>query len=182
MDLTLLTFSTFQLQKDGKAPEDFLETLMDKYRNYSDDDVPEVFKFFVDNILGAVNCKVTKWSKYKTLEILQKRFTVSDEAFALLMVENYVASWEKKIEMKDSKLSRKDLLCQAKYSSSNTGRGNQQGDSSWSIDGIIRYNVLCREVEERRRRKRERLYLLLCFSLCACKCWAARERGFSASS
>ena len=120
-------------------------------RNLHNEDKEEIsnFEFFVDNILYMVNCRVTKWRTHGSKELLSQCFTVSDEAFGLLMAENYVEIWEKQLNENDKLKWRKEIG-EPKYSSSNRGQ-RCSDEMSWKTEGIRRYYELCHMVSERRK-------------------------------
>ena len=134
-------------------PENFPVSLFGNYRQYGldNEDKEEIsnFEFFVDNILYMVNCRVTKWRTHGSKELLSQCFTVSDEAFGLLMAENYVEIWEKQLNENDKLKWRKEIG-EPKYSSSNRGQ-RCSDEMSWKTEGIRRYYELCHMVSERRK-------------------------------
>ena len=78
------------------------------------------FEFFLDNILHTVNCGVTRWRTHGSEELLSQCFTVSDEAFGLLMAENCMEVWDKQLQEKNKSKWRKEIG-EPKCSSSNGG-------------------------------------------------------------
>ena len=86
----------------------------------------EAFKYFVDRILPSVNAEFTKFGCKKTVRrkrnTIREVFLVSDEAYGLLMIENYEGWWRKQYENPGKKKEwRTDKEYQAKYTSSNNG-------------------------------------------------------------
>ena len=83
--------------------EDFEEKLMEHYRNYLDGSgnlIPErsenfrAFLYFIDRILPSVNYEINNYKAVaKKTKLLRDCFTTSDEAFGLVIVENYTRSW-----------------------------------------------------------------------------------------
>ena len=59
-------------------------------------------------------------------------FSVSDEAFAVMMIDNYEERWKLQTIEKDKKKWRSDPNYQAKYTSSTKGVHN----NSWSEEGM----------------------------------------------
>lgn len=100
--------------KEGKVPENFEENLTENYRDYVDakenvlpgrEDNLKAWIYFTSRILSSVNSEVNKYSAFEMkTKMISDCFTASDEAFALVMVKNYVRSWIRKLEIKDSKM------------------------------------------------------------------------------
>eukprot|EP00980_Cylindrotheca_fusiformis_P007872 scaffold1676_cov71-Cylindrotheca_fusiformis.AAC.1 len=126
--------------KQGKVPEGFsYKTLKDGYRDYiiEDDDLEETqekkkaglvaFHYFVDRILASVNADRTKFGpekhKRRVELLLRDAFTVSDEAYALFILENYETRWRllQYEHPNDKNKWRQDEVFQAKFTSSNNG-------------------------------------------------------------
>lgn len=95
-------------------PENFEENLTENYRDYVDakenvlpgrEDNLKAWIYFTSRILSSVNSEVNKYSAFEMkTKMISDCFTASDEAFALVMVKNYVRSWIRKLEIKDSKM------------------------------------------------------------------------------
>lgn len=106
----------------------------------------EAFYYFVLRILSCVNTTQTKFGDNQTKtrlgSLISDRFTASDEAFALVMIDNYFEKWQ--VHAKTPKAQWK--FAEAKYSSS--GQGNKM--QGWMKKGIEQYSRFCKMVEGRR--------------------------------
>ena len=132
------------------------------YRNYHDADGSliedrrgdyELFKWFVKNILYGVNFELTNMLFSQTLDLghndfISRSFTVSDEAFAILMVLNYEKRWQNQIlhPTKDCKELASNPLYACRWTSSKDGYSK----ISWKSDGIATYNDLMENIEKLR--------------------------------
>lgn len=132
------------------VPDDFAKKLEEHYRDYYDMDGNliegrqenlDAFFYFVDRILSSVNAEFTKFGpdkrKRRRTAFLRQVFTPSDEAFGLLLVENYESRW--RAQAADGQIKgewRKEKKYQAKYTSSNHGLKNV----TWDEAGIESYN------------------------------------------
>ena len=104
----------------------------------------EVLWFF-ENILAAINPAVTNFRSKKYKEPISQIFSVSDEAYALLIVENEYERWKDQIKAgKDGKKS----FMRKKYVDYKSGK---KGDSSWSLRGRKLFTYLCKTVDELRK-------------------------------
>ena len=61
----------------------------------------EEFKYFYNRILSAINPQITMWDKVKGLEPLSEIFSVTDEAFALVMLFNELHCWEETAQIRE---------------------------------------------------------------------------------
>ena len=107
----------------------------------------EAFVYFVDRMLPSVNAEKNKYrGGDRKVAALKEVFTASDEAFALLMVDNY---WERWTNLYSGEPDDKELT-KAKYTSSDAGRC----EMGYSVVGIEKYNELIAMVQERRKADR----------------------------
>eukprot|EP00980_Cylindrotheca_fusiformis_P012475 scaffold3068_cov133-Cylindrotheca_fusiformis.AAC.1 len=150
--------------KQGKVPEGFsYETLKDGYRNYKIDEYDSeekrekkkaglvAFQYFVDRILASVNADRTRFGPEKHKNrvglLLSDAFTVSDEAYALYMLENYETRWRLQSQHPNDKNKwRQDEDFQAKFTSSNNGLNHKLSISN----AIKSFNEKCEFVAEKR--------------------------------
>ncbi len=72
--------------------------------------------------------------------------TVSDEAFALLLFENYIEKWIQRYDEEIAGVETKKRIT-GKYTRSSIGYNEYVG---WSEDGVIRFNELCNIVKDDR--------------------------------
>lgn len=82
-------------------------------------------------------------------------FLVSDEAFAVMMIDNYEERWKFQTIEKDKKKWRSDPNYQAKYTSSTKGVHN----NSWSEEGMKSFYDWCRKIQELRKDKKSGMVL-----------------------
>jgi hypothetical protein len=121
----------------------------------------EAFLWFTGELLECV-CGKRAWGarmKYKatiseakdkdTGEIV---VTVSDEAFALLLFENYIDKWIKRYH-EDKNGDEKSKRMAGRYTKSNIGYSEYGG---WSEDGVLRFNELCEMVQDDRASRNAR--------------------------
>ena len=124
-----------------------LETLV-KLRQGITDEEKEAFLWFIgDFVASVVGTKVWGRKKYYhrvSEAVIDKGsqelvVTVSDEAFAILIYENYIAKWIAKFHME--RRGEKSMgMIKGKYTSSVNDQCLYGG---WSADGIARFNDLC---------------------------------------
>ena len=136
--------------------------LDDTYRDYLDDkgevrsdrlEKFEAFVWFVKNIFFSVNCAVTDMN-LKEVEMnedrdfISKAFTVSDEAFAVMLLLNYEKRWSNQVKFPTSKREElnKDPLYETRFTSSTKGYSK----CSWSEEGIALYNEWYRKISKLR--------------------------------
>jgi hypothetical protein len=111
------------------------------------------FVYFATRILPAVNVSITKFDKSKYNMKLSECFRYTDEAFALLLVDNYEPRWQSQYKAvvayphQDGRRMREKQWKDARYTSSTEGsrRGN-----SWTREGLLKFNSLCEMVREQR--------------------------------
>ena len=104
------------------------------------------FKCFVSELLTRVQPGRTKFAKAKTHKCVSECFTVSDEAFALMVIDNELHAWDEQIAMSNSKLRVKK-----KYTD---GHGKKKSTHcGWSKRGIKIYRQLEEEVKRQRQRQ-----------------------------
>ena len=143
-------------QADDKAGR-LDNTLIRNYHDYLDKDKKlredrrpefEAFVYMVDRILTSVNANVNRYraATRKTTN-LSEVFSVSDEAFALLMVDNYWVRWHRLRHPKENK--PKEWYA-AQYTGSEEGRN----ESGFTRKGVQKYNDLVKMVQEKRREDR----------------------------
>ena len=87
----------------GLVPNDFFQNLFTHYWDYFEDGQNikngrqacyDAFLYFADRILPSINAEVTKYhGEKKCLVRMSNVFSITDEAYALLMVENYYERW-----------------------------------------------------------------------------------------
>lgn len=134
---------------------------MDDYGKYFDQDGKMIegreenyraFLYHVDRILPSVNADITKYQGDRRCEIpMSAAFRITDEAFALLMVENYYERWVKLAEefkktgKKETSGAKRKRLREIPGKYTSCSNGNVHG--GWDDRGISRYNELCEVVK-----------------------------------
>ena len=96
---------TADKKTDGKIPKSFpgamaitpncktKKFLDDNYRQYGEDGIEECMHF-VEHLSERVNPTQTKFGSAKTVETISSCFTTSDEAFALMVLDNKLHVWD----------------------------------------------------------------------------------------
>ena len=102
-----------------------------------------------------MNTQVTKFKKRKSNIKTSEIFSVSDEAFAVMMIDNYEERWKLQTIEKDKKKWRSDPNYQAKYTSSTKGVHN----NSWSEEGMKSFYDWCHKIQELRKDKKVEWFL-----------------------
>ena len=105
--------------------------LPEMYRRW--DEPPNEFRYFVEHVVQAIRPNENKFHEQKSHWRLSEIFTVSDEAFALVILLNEYHCWDGKGHLDKRFVSAKS--------------GNKQG---WSVAGLNAYTTLCAEVKRRR--------------------------------
>jgi len=107
----------------------------------------EAYGHFCDRILPCVIGKM-EWSKEVYSKEISKIATPTDEAWALLLLENSWDLWHQmaEYELKAEKLP-KELRVKTKWTSTAISAVKYEG---WGEDGIPRYNELVKKVREDR--------------------------------
>lgn len=113
--------------------------LSEEYRRW--EKPPEEFRFFMNKIMPAIRATNCEYRKFKGIKPLREIFTVSDEAFGLVILLNELHIWENKVAEKTigTKYHRKRFV--------DAHSGNRQG---WSNAGLNTYNRLVDEIKKRR--------------------------------
>jgi len=93
-----------------------------------------------------------QWKKnYRANKEVQEWATKSDEAFGLLLMDNYIETWAAEANRKVHGIVHQDSqegLPKSKYTVVRAGGGQ---DNGWTNEGIRRYNELMVECAEDRR-------------------------------
>ncbi|CAJ1965838.1 unnamed protein product [Cylindrotheca closterium] len=116
------------------------------------------FHYLVKRIMPSINCTNTKFDVRKQEETIGNIFTMSDKAFALMLLENYESRWRKQHEdPKSARLRGKEhaAICKefkAKFTSSDDGL--KLKSSGWSRQGIESYKEKLSSIGKLRRQSR----------------------------
>lgn len=137
------------------------------YRDYLDEednvkpDRKEFYKaflYFADRILPSMNAEVTNFRGERRCDIkISKIFTVTDEAYALLMVENYFERWvdiakskKSNAEGEDSQESGIERSSKRKVGAKYTKSANGNIHAGWEEEGIKRFNDIANIIQRQR--------------------------------
>ena len=157
---------------EGKDDEDIpsflsIETLS-KLRRSATEEEMAAFSWFFSEFMECISGK-RAWGKQKYTQLIseassldngEKLLTVSDEAFGLFLVENYMHKWVKKfhIQQKGQPMGRLDGV----YTAATKGNLVFGG---WTKQGRNRFNYYCKLVQEDRSSARsvevEKIFLLV---------------------
>ena len=107
----------------------------------------DAFVWFVEKMLKSVNAQINDFGlQVMKRTPLRRVFTVSDEAFALVLLENYYQRWVKIAEDEegDTTRYRTDPSFAARWTSSENGRKG----AGWHQPGIDRFSELAKMIGE----------------------------------
>mmetsp|Transcript_1367 Transcript_1367/g.2862 ORF Transcript_1367/g.2862 Transcript_1367/m.2862 type:complete len:681 (-) Transcript_1367:32-2074(-) len=122
------------------------------YRNYSIANNDE-FCYFVRRILPAINPKKLNFGKDCVYKKISEMFSVSDEAFALLVLYNELHVWKENMKQGDQPIDSEENSTDQRKRKKKRKRfcdpmsGRKQG---WELKGKRLYNKLCNCVSELR--------------------------------
>ena len=158
----MFTFSNLKsnLLEGNVVPDDFYKNIFHSYWVYDFSRKGKAkkaaFYYFVERILSAVNAQITKFEKQKSNVKISEMFSVSDEVFAVMIIEYY----KKEMEITDHWKGLKEVekwstLSSWIYSSRIKGVHN----NSWSEEGMkILYDWCCK-IQELRKDKKLKMFL-----------------------
>lgn len=101
-----------------------------------------MYTVFCDVVLSVIVGKIY-WKKFQTKRVVTMMATRSDEAFGLLLLENYIEIWAT-VAWADVRKEEIQEMPKAKYTLQKSGGGE---DNGWLDKGIKRYNKLLDEVK-----------------------------------
>ena len=139
---------------ENKVPEHFPNKLLidetardiirPEYRrpNMFDDDQ---YQYFLTRILSAINPGVTNFNTRKSRELISDIFTVSDEAFGLMMIHNEYRVWVEQKKIKDGPDPRRKGREKKRYCDQRSG-----SKDGWTQEGMRVFSKLCKRVKELR--------------------------------
>ena len=110
----------------------------------------EEFKYFYNRILSAINPQIMMWDKVKGLEPLSEIFSVTDEAFALVMLFNELHCWEETAQIRERNnwvKSKNEPKIKGQKKFTEPASGRKQG---WDRSGIKLFHRVCKNVARRR--------------------------------
>ena len=147
-------------EKGGIVPDDFpgvlkINTtnkdkplLTEHYGKFGLNGIPE-FEYFIKALLKEVQPKRTRYKKLKGRETISACFTASDEAFALIVLDNELHVWDQQIEKRKGMSCKKsDLRGMEKKHMKRQGSGGKCG---WSKEGQKIYKRLTDEIVAQRK-------------------------------
>jgi hypothetical protein len=102
----------------------------------------DFFDKFVKHVVGVANFKSSSTSKYVSSFV-----KISDEAFALLVLENCETRWR---DMLRRGVTKSKLPCKYTDGGLSLNNGRSRTHKGWSNAGLTRYNELFREVRSDR--------------------------------
>ncbi len=112
---------------------------------------PVAYKLYVDFFFGSVRGK-KEWRKLKSKKCLQDCSTVNDEAYGLLVLENYWEVWE---EMKEKgRKTSKGLEAKTLFTVGGQGQGGTKKHRGWNIAGMERFTELVQQIRKDREENR----------------------------
>lgn len=103
------------------------------------------FHYFIQRILSAINPMKSRFVERKCKDLVSKIYSITDEAFGLLIIYNEHHLWMDQEEMKKqgdkgTKMRKRKRFCDCRS-------GNKQG---WSLEGFALFNSLCHQIKTRR--------------------------------
>ena len=130
-----------------KDPEDSNRVVINPlYRQYGDTTNKE-FNYFLSRIVQAINPTKTMYSQRKHKERIGEIFSVTDEAFGLLIIYNEHHVWKSQDEAKRRDPGTKETVRKRKKFCDSTS-GSRQG---WMTAGLDLMNDLCIEISKLRK-------------------------------
>ena len=121
-------------------PDDEKNHLPKDYRRWTEP--TEDFRFFMESIMPAIAPHRCKFHEKKGIRKLSEIYTVSDEAFGLVVLLNELHCWEEKANEKET-----GVIGKTRKTFVNGRSGNKQG---WNIKGVNIYNRICKNLQKRR--------------------------------
>jgi hypothetical protein len=97
---------------------------------------------FIDCVVGKVQCRKSKYLATVSNSII----TISDEAFALLLFENYEEKWHAQHQHRRNRKQLTDKMprMHGKYTCKTVGQAEFGG---WSKAGVAKFSFYCRQIE-----------------------------------
>ena len=118
--------------------------LNERYAKFGSKGVPE-FEYFIKNLLSRVQPKRTRFRMLQGHHPISQLFTASDEAFALIILDNELHVWDQQIEMKRGSRCRKiDLRMRKKCIAKGSKNSSQ---NRWTKAGATIFKILTDETQ-----------------------------------
>ena len=118
---------------------------------YSGEVDSKVFAYFIVNVVAHVVMKC-KWNMHSHVRLMNSFVTLSDEAFAVLVLENNCDRWLDEAQHPNKTRHRRT---KPKY----TKDGG--ADAGWSIDGMFRFRNICEQIDFEKKRYPENYNMIL---------------------
>ena len=117
------------------------------YRKCGEDNIDDNYKYFLTRMLERISVKRTKYKERRGGLKISDCFSASDEAFALMIIDNAHQVWDRQIDLQvNENKGGPDLRMPKKYVDCSSGNA-----SGWTKRGIAIYNTLCVEIQNRRK-------------------------------
>ena len=99
--------------------------------------------------------KKTKFNKSKENKVVSKCFTLSDQAFALIVLDNELGVWDAQLEKKGKETSKKQKGSTLRVEKKHTQMATvaKKGLSAWKVDNWIEETQQFGERNERRAKR-----------------------------
>ena len=118
-----------------------------KYRQYGNANNEE-FYYFLSRILSAINPACSNFRQRKQTDLISDIFSVTDEAFGLIVIYNEYHVWENLRSRKIGGGGDATVLKKRKrYCDANSGRRD-----GWMKEGQVLFDKLCRKVHDLREK------------------------------
>ena len=105
------------------------------------------FHYYINRIMAAINPTCSKFSQRKCRDLISEIYSITDEAFGLLVIYNEHQVWMDQEEMKMNGDKGKMIKKRKRFCSGNSG--SKQG---WSDTGLDLFNSLCHQIKERQEK------------------------------
>lgn len=109
------------------------------------------FFMFLDEFFGCIRGKKI-WKHHSTRKCLQDCSTVNDEAFGILLLENYWGRWTEAYQK--GVRGGQGLTTQPLYTQGGQGRGGTKKLGGWKAEGLVRFGELVNQVRLDREKNR----------------------------
>jgi len=111
--------------------------LHDGYRRVDEDQesVPAEYKYSYESFLSLIEPNRTSSKRVNRRNLLSDIYTVSDEAFGLLVIHNELGVWGEQYKLQEEGKSARQLRINKKYAKHNSGE-------SWALEGLAMYGAL----------------------------------------
>jgi hypothetical protein len=136
--------------KNKEVPESdngglFVAELLRNYRQNTTHG-KKLYIYFATRILASVNAEITNFKSKKMKTLISDCFTVTDEAFALLILLNSESVWRNQVKEPDKTKWNSEEKFQFRFTKKNGGKRT----NSWSNEGLKRFRQLCKTVKKAR--------------------------------